>query len=165
MSLNSLITISDDTSRLLAETCSADRNTALTSKRTLWKAVRRAGRPGADDEKLQMVTELIAALNDDLPPAAGREVLWMLSEIGGPESVDSIAILLSHRVLREDARMALERIPGNESLAALQSALDTVSDDFTTNVAQSLRRRGVKVAGHPCQKLVPSKQTRVKGVG
>ena len=162
MTVSNVTAKSQDTSQLLADICSSNRDTALTSKRALWKVVRHAGRPGADDERSHLVSELIAALAAELPPPAAREALWMLSEIGGPDSVDSISSLLTHRALREDARMALERIPGDESLAALQSALAAVPDEFKANVAQSLRRRGVKVAGHPCQKLVPTKNTRVK---
>ncbi len=155
MSAKSLKTISPETNQLLSQCCSTDRSTALSGKRLLWKAVRHAGRPGADDEKSAMIDELIAALSADLPPAARREIVWMLSEIGGNESVSPVATLLSHSELREDARLALERIPGDVSLAALRSAMKTVSEDFRPSVAQSLRRRGVKVDGYPCHKLLP----------
>ena len=93
----------------------------------------------------------------------------MLSEIGGDESGDWLSSvpalldsLLSDADLREEARMALERIPGEESLSVLKSALDSVPEDFKPNLAQSLRARGVEVKGIPCKKLVPTKQTRVK---
>jgi hypothetical protein len=91
-----------------------------------------------------------------------REVVRMLSEIGGNESVPAVSSLLSHGDLREEARMALERIPGDESLSALKSALNAAPDDFKPNLAQSLRARGVEVQGIPCVKLVPTKQTNVK---
>jgi hypothetical protein len=164
MSAESLNSRSAETKQLLTEICGPDRTTALNSKRTLWRVIRHAGRPGADDERSMLVGELIAALSTDLPVVACRDVLWMLSEIGGDETVEPVARWLTHRELCEDARMVLERIPGDESLVALQVAMDTVSEEFRSNVAQSLRRRGIQLEGYPCHKLVPSKDTRVKAI-
>jgi hypothetical protein len=79
----------------------------------------------------------------------------MLSEIGGDESVEAIAGLLTNAQLREDARCALERIPGERSLDALKQAFDAAPKDFKTNLALSLRARGEKVDGVPCRKLTP----------
>ena len=86
----------------------------------------------------------------------------MLSEIGGEQAVDPIATLFSDNDLREDARCALERQPGEKSLAALEKSLTTVSHDFRSNVAQSLRARGITVPGVPKRNTVPGKQTGVK---
>jgi len=133
------------------------------AKRAMWQIVRYAGRPDGDGkEKDAVVSELVALLSTSLSVPVRREVVRMLSEIGGNESVSAISSLLSHSNLREDARMALERIPGDESLEALKIALNSVPQDFKPNVAQSLRARGVEVEGIPCRKLVPTKQTNVK---
>jgi hypothetical protein len=86
----------------------------------------------------------------------------MLSEIAGDEAAQPLATLLTNKELREDARMALERIDGKASLAALQAALATAPEDFRPNLAQSLRRRGVEVPGVPSARLVPTKQTSVR---
>ena len=61
-------------------------------------------------------------------------------------------------------RMVLERIPGDESLAALKEGLETLPEDFRLHIAQSLRNRGVEVDEnrYPCQKMVPTRATRVK---
>ena len=67
---------------------------------------------------------------------APRELLWMLSEIGDDQAVAPMAELLKHDELREDARMALERIPGEASLLALEGALKSAPADFKTNLAQ-----------------------------
>ena len=93
-----------------------------------------------------------------------REVLWMLSEIGGLKSIQPIADLLANKELREDARMVLQRIPGRKSIAALRAGLKAAPEDFKINIAQSLRQRGVKVRRFPCVKLVPTKKTNVKPV-
>lgn len=140
----------------------SDIEVARAAKRELWRIVRHVGRPGAHTDKRAVVIELEMLLKEDQPAAVYREVLWMLSEIGTSDSVKAVAALLSNKTAREDARMALERIPGEESLAALKSALDATSDNFNVNLAQSLRARGTQVPGLPCEKLKPTKQTNVK---
>jgi HEAT repeat protein len=135
---------------------------AHAAKRALWKIVRHTGRPGADKEKSTVETELVGLLGDEQPVAVRREVLWMLSEIGGRNSIKPIAGLLRNEELREDARMALERIPGERAVAALKAGFETASEDFKPNIAQSLRKRGREVAGYPSQKVVPTKKTDVK---
>jgi HEAT repeat protein len=134
------------------------------AKRALWRIVRDAGRPESGAVQKAVVAELIPLCKGDRPVSVRREVLWMLSELGGDESVDAVAALLSHEELREDARMALQRIPGRRSLDALKAGLAAAPDDFKLAIAQSLRKRGVEVPGLPCRKLVPTKQTRVQAV-
>ncbi len=131
-------------------------------KRALWKIVRHVGRPGADKEKQAVVVRLRELLGDEQPPSVQREVLWMLSEIGGSESVNDIAALLAVEGIREDARMALERIPGSESLDALKQEMRVGADDFKLNIAQSLRKLGLNIRRLNCVKLVPTKQTKVE---
>lgn len=136
---------------------------ARAAKRALWKIVRHAGRPGAADEQKAVAAELRPLL---AAGAAGvrREILWMLSEIGGDESVDAIAVLLSDPDLRDDARMTLERVPGKKSVAALQAGFAAAPEDFKYNLAVSLRKRGSAVRGYPSQKLTPTRPTNVKAV-
>lgn len=135
---------------------------ARAAERALWKIVRYAGRPKADDERKAVVKELVPLLGHSQPVRVKRETMWMLSEIAGDEAVEPVTSQLSDKELREDARMVLERLPGQKSLAALQTALETVPEEFKINIAQSLRARGVKVPGLPCQKLVPTRKINVK---
>ena len=141
-----------------------DLEVARAAKHGLWKVVRHVGRPGAGGEKRAVTAELIALLSDNQPTPVRREVLWMLSEIGRNKSVEAIATLLSNKELREDARMVLQRIPGRKSIAALKAGLKAAPEDFKLNIVQSLRKRGVRVRGYPCVKLVPTKKTNVKPV-
>jgi HEAT repeat protein len=134
----------------------ADMEVARAAKRGLWKIVHYAGRPGADSERKAVAKELIGLL-DGQPTLVRREAIWMLSEIGDSETVKPIAALLNDREAREDARAALERIPGKESLSALQAGLASVPEEFKPAIAHSLRVRGVKVSGYPSQKLVPTR--------
>jgi len=144
---------------------SSEMEVARAAKRGLWKIVRYVGRPGAEAEQKAVVAELLALLSDGQPLALRREVLWMLSEIGGDEAVDPMAKLLSDPQLREDARCSVQRIPGSKSLSALTAALAAAPPDFQPNLTESLRARGKDVPGLPDQKLLPTKQTSVKPVG
>ena len=144
----------------LAKLCrEEDMEVRRAAKRGLEKIVRTVGAPGDQSARSAVIQTLLGLLGDSQPVALRRDILWLLSEISGHESVESIAALLNHETLREDARMALERIPGETSLAALRKALRSVPVDFRLNVAQSLRARGEAVdpATYPCQKLVPTK--------
>jgi HEAT repeat protein len=135
---------------------------ARAAKRALWQIVRYTGRPGANEERRAVVVELIALLGDEQRVAVRREALWMLSEIGSRRSIEPIAGLMKNEALREDARMALERIPNRRAVAALKAAFAEAPEDFKPNIAQSLRKRGEEVAGYPCKKLVPTKKTDLK---
>lgn len=135
---------------------------ARAAKRALWQVARYSGRPGAEADKAAVIAALLAALAGERPDAVKREVMWMLSEIGGTESVAPLATLLSNAELREDARMCVERIPGTSSLDALKAAFDSVPQDFKVNIAESLRKRGVEVPEFPSVKLVPTRSTSVQ---
>lgn len=134
-----------------------DLEVARAAKRAMWKIVRHTGRPGAVNAKQAVVGKLSGLLGADQPVSVRREVIWMLSEIGGLRAIRPLAELLSDEHLREDARMSLERIPIPRAVQALKAGFETAPEDFRLNLAQSLRKRGVKVEGYPCAKLVPTK--------
>jgi HEAT repeat protein len=141
----------------------ADFEVARAAKRALWRIVRHAGRPKASAEAAAVVGELTPLLAAG-PAHLRREVLQMLSEIGGAEVVGDIAALLSHEELREDARQTLERIPGKASLAALKNALASAPEEFRYALAESLRARGEKSDTYPSGRRTPAKQTTVRPV-
>ena len=126
------------------------------AKRALYKIVRHAGRPGAKKEAQAVEKELIPLLQNSAVPVR-REVLWMLSEIGGDDAVAPMAALLTDKEVREDARCALMRLPGRKATVALKSAFGSASEEFKFALAESLRARGEKVSGYPSQKLVPAR--------
>jgi hypothetical protein len=104
-------------------------------------------------------------LGDDQPLQLRRDVLSMTWQIAGEEAAEPVAALLTHAQLREDARMALERLPGDKATAALQAALDAAAGLEKAPLAHSLGIRGVEVTGVPDQRLVPTRTTSVKPVG
>ncbi len=119
---------------------------AHAARRAMWRIVRHAGRPGAGDQKGEVVEKLTEVLSADYGVRTRREALWMISQLaeGGP-AVERVADFLYDDTLRDDARRVLERIPGTESLNALQSHLEEASEDFRESLAESLRARGVEV--------------------
>lgn len=142
-----------------------DPETARSGKRELWRMARHVGRPGNDEQQQAMVRELLPLLAQDQPVAVRREAAWMVSELAGDEAVAPVAAMLNEPDLREDARMVLQRLPGNASLEALKAGLAAAPDDFKINIAESLRARGVEVPGLPDEKLKPTRQTSMTPVG
>ena len=139
------------------------------AKRAIWKIVRYVGAPGMADAKQGVVSELVDLIGPGQPAAVRREAFWMLSEIGSNETLDAIREMpgiLDDKEMREHARCCIERIPTDAAVELLQAGLDTVPEDFKLAIAQSLRARGVKLSQdtYPCQKLLPTKQTKVQPV-
>ncbi len=134
-------------------------------KRALLKIVHHAGRPSAASEAAAVETKLMPLLTkNQLPVQVRRELLWMLTEIGGTRSVEAIAPLLTDKDLREDARCALIRLPYPTALAALKTAFTNAPEDFKPALADALRVRGEAVDGCPSRKLTPVAQTSVQAL-
>lgn len=145
----------------------SDLEVARAAKRALWQIVHDFGLIEDDDKRKAILDEFQALLTDDWPDAFRREVLWMLSEIGGDSSVESITAVLKTKRLLDDARCALERIPGEASLAALKAALDDVPNGYKNNIAHALRVRGVEpgVDKYPEENLIPTTPIPTKPAG
>ena len=133
---------------------------ARSAKRALWKIVRHAGRPGADTKAQAVIDRLLPLLKDG-PAVVRREVLWMLSEIGGESVVEPMAALLADPEAREVARCALMRFPGPGATKAFRAAFATAPEEFKFALAESLRTRGEPVEGYPSGKRVPKLKTTV----
>jgi HEAT repeat protein len=136
--------------------------------RAMWAIVRYAGRPGADGERKATVDALINVLTDEGNAIQlRRDAAWMLSEIVRDDEigVDGAVQGLANPDLREDIRAALQRIGGDNAIAALKAGLEAAPADYKPAIAASLRARGVDVPGVADVKLKPTKQTSVKPVG
>ncbi|MBX7257041.1 MAG: HEAT repeat domain-containing protein, partial [Candidatus Hydrogenedentes bacterium] len=70
-----------------------------------------------------------------------RAALHLLETAGGDSEVAAIAKLLQEPSLAEDARTALDRIPGPAATQALISALATVPQDVRLSLFDTLARR------------------------
>lgn len=138
---------------------------ARAANRAIQNIVYHAGRPGAEGEAKAVAAELLRLLGNSQPLQLRRDVLWMTWQIAGEEAVEPIAALLANPDLHEDARMALERLPGDKATAALKAALASASGDAKPALAHSLRVRGVETPGVPDLRLKPTKPTSVQPVG
>lgn len=138
---------------------------ARAAMRGLWAITRDAGHPDAEQERAEVVPALIALTDAAHGEQLRRESVWMLSEVGDDTAVPVLSDLLSDAALRDDARMALERIPGDASLHALRTALEAAGGDFQPNLAHSLRVRGETVPDIPDLRLVPQRPTAVTKAG
>lgn len=127
---------------------------ARSARRAIYQIIRHAGRPGATAEA-RAVEKALLPLLGHFRAAVRREALWMLSEIASDDAVAPMARLLRDNEVRDDARMALQRVPGAAATTVLQNALNAAPENFRYNLAEALRKRGVKVEGYPSQKLQP----------
>jgi len=100
-----------------------------------------AGRPGADEERPAVAAALCRLLTDSHPVEARREIVYLVSLVGGADEVPAVAALLQDPELADDARMALERIPGEASADALIAAIDMVPPGMQVRLIQSLAHR------------------------
>ncbi|MBI5092182.1 MAG: hypothetical protein HZB26_07005 [Candidatus Hydrogenedentes bacterium] len=120
----------------------ADPGVTKAARAALVTIVAYAGRPGAaPTEGAAVAAELAKLLDKSVPDAARREVLNQLSLIAKDAEVPAIAAVLDEPTLAEDARMALERIPGDASVNALIAALDKAPEQLRGPIAASLAQR------------------------
>jgi len=137
---------------------------ARAANQALQDIVHHAGRPGAENQARAVSRELVKLLGQTQSLQFQRDVLWMIGEIGDEEVVEAVAKQLINDALSEDARMTLERVPGDEATAALHRALVTASDEEKPALAHSLRLRGVDIPGVPDLRLVPTRQAPLRSV-
>ena len=91
--------------------------------------------------KKALAGRLEAVLKSDAPRAAKDVVCRKLSLIGTSDSVPVLASLLGDEKLSHMGRYALERIPGEDSLAALREALTKTKGPLKVGMINSLGAR------------------------
>ena len=119
-----------------------DRTIGKAAKMAVHQIVHHAGRPEARADALAVSAELLKVAESKTRPRMVRsDCLYWVGLIGSAEVVPGLSRLLGDHVVREDARLALERLPGDESLRALHDAAATAPPDFKPNLQQSLHNR------------------------
>ena len=95
--------------------------------------------------KTQLAAKLAGLLDSGATVEAKQAACWQLSIVGSAAEVPALAKRVADKDLGYAARQALERIPGDESLAALRAALPAASGGARAGVINSLgARRDVK---------------------
>lgn len=95
-----------------------------------------------EESKKLLASKLAAMLSSDATTEAKQFLCKQLSLIGGAAEVPALARLLTDKDLAFYARYALERIPGEEALIALRSALPSASGSTRVGLINSLAVRG-----------------------
>lgn len=124
---------------------SEDYLVARASKLALERIVAAAGAPGADT-RAQTSRELIKLAQPEMQGATRREAIHLLGWIGGPDNVTAIAELLTDPDIADGARMALQRIPGDEVALALLAAAPLVDAAIQPGIFYAMGQRGVQDA-------------------
>jgi HEAT repeat protein len=120
---------------------SPDKGIARSARGALETIAYYAARPGAANDAHAVSMELLQVAVADRPVAVRAQALYLLGFTGDGRVVPTVVKLLASPEVREEARIALERIPGSASLNALKKAETTVPADFQPNIRQSLHNR------------------------
>lgn len=123
---------------------SPGKGVAKAAQEALKVVVHYAGRPGARAEARAVAAELLKVAASSRPYRVRAEALNGLGFIGDWRVVMGLARLLEDQEVREEARLALERIPGPAAWRALREALQTAPADFQPHLEQSLYNRDLK---------------------
>jgi len=91
--------------------------------------------------KKTLAAKLVALLGSGATVEAKQAACWQLSIVGSASEVPALAKLVSDKDLGYPARLALERIPGDEPLAAMRAALAAASGEARVSLINSLAAR------------------------
>ncbi|HOF40851.1 MAG TPA: HEAT repeat domain-containing protein [Candidatus Hydrogenedentes bacterium] len=101
-----------------------------------------AGRPGAQEEQRAVAQALADAVQSSEDSQLRCEFLHYLGLVASNPEVPMLARLLEDPAIGEDARIALERIPGDTATRALITALRSASSETVQlRMADALARR------------------------
>jgi len=118
---------------------------ARAARLALVRVVAAAGVPGADANG-EVPKALLKLAQPGQPAPTRREAIFLLGWIGGPDNVTAIADLLSDAEIADSARMALQRIPGEEVAQALLAAAPTVDDAAQPGIFYAVANRDAQDA-------------------
>ena len=114
---------------------------ARAATEALNRIVLHAGRPKADRERKEAVARLGELAQPTHPRVVRAQAVFLIGSIGRDEAVRPLTALLGDEQMREDARMALERVPGKAADAAIKQAEKTAPPDFKASLRLSIKHR------------------------
>lgn len=121
---------------------STDRGKVRSATEALQRVTHHAARPAASKNQRRAVALALLQVANSLRPRMVRaEALYQLGFVADERIVPALARLLDDKEVREDARMALERVPGTQSLRSLEKALRRAPADFQPNLRQAINNR------------------------
>jgi len=107
----------------------------------LRRIVHNAARPGAAVERADAAAALAALITQDHIRQLRVDAIHWLGLVGGPSEVAALAAQLADLTLRENVRLAIERLPCAEADRALRTAYASAGDDYRDSIELSLRAR------------------------
>jgi HEAT repeat protein len=125
---------------------SEDPAVVSTAGHVLEAIVLRAGRPGAEKERAEIVTLVVPYVKADQPMPARVAATKLLAFIGGDEVLPALTAQFADPDLREYARQAVQRVPGAAATQALIDALPAADPEFRAALIYSLGQRGDRAA-------------------
>ncbi len=99
----------------------------------------------AGGEQSAVTAELLKLIGSDQSEKLRREALYLLGFANSADSVPALAVLLDDPILREDARMALERNSSREAESALRTAQRRSEGRWRSALDYSVRRRRISL--------------------
>ena len=133
-----------DVSATLHTIESEDKAAAKVAEQNLMRAVHRAIGTDTQAKIVEQLNE--AVLNDDRQLATRRLCCEALGFIGGDASIGALYKAMNQRELQDDARRAIERIPGSRATRVLAAGLQIGEPPFKIALLNSLGRRGDETA-------------------
>ena len=118
-----------------------DKGVARAATEALRTITHYAGRPDRPAERKAVEAALVKLLDASRPTAVRAEAADLLSFVGGDAAVDALSPLLGDKAVREQARRAIERIPGDSATMTLISALAKADDSFKIGLINALGQR------------------------
>jgi HEAT repeat protein len=103
-----------------------------------------AGRPGAPEEAKAASESLLTLTSAVHSRQVRADALELLGIVGSATEVKAIAALMDDKEVGEDARLALQRIPGKAAEDALRAAARGAGSDRRAAIELSLRHRKLK---------------------
>ncbi|MCP4638834.1 MAG: hypothetical protein GY851_00300 [bacterium] len=120
--------------------------TSQAAERALANLTHHAARPSADAERTAVAGELVKLIADTYPDKTRREALRLLAFVGGEAQVAPVAALLMEQSIADEARLALDQIPGEAASKALLDTLYLAPPELRVLLFDTLVHRNVRAA-------------------
>jgi hydrogenase maturation factor len=122
-----------------------DRAAARTAVEALRRVAHHCARPGAGAERATAAKELLKLTTASLPTAVRVEALYLLGFLAAARDAAALGALLNDPSVREEALLALERVPGAAVDRVLRTRLARAAPEFQAAIRLTLEARRKRV--------------------
>jgi len=118
-----------------------DKAAARASVEALRRVVHHCARPGARQERATAAKELLKLTVASLPRPVRVEALYLLGFVASASHAAALGALLNDTAVREEALLALERVPGAPVDRVLRTRLTRAAPELRPAIRQTLEAR------------------------